>query len=93
MRRLCDKIEDDFKRAAKIVEEVRESTIGIRWHKLPPVPGWYASALMYHGQVEGMGANLFTESKIREMVEQKNIWYYGPLPIWKIETGKVETND
>lgn len=93
MHRLCDKIEADFKQAAKMVQKVKQSDTNIGWHKIPPIPGWYASAMTYRGEVEGMGTTAFSESKIRETVEQRNIWYYGPLPIWKIETGKVENND
>lgn len=80
----------DFKQAAKMVEEIRQSSTGIGWHKLPPVPGWYASAMTYRGEVEGMGTTVFSESKIRETVEQRNIWYYGPLPIEEIESTKKE---
>lgn len=58
-----------------------------RWHKLPPVPGWYASVLMNskNKNVDGVGANYFSEWKISDTVEQKNVWYYGPLPIEELE--------
>ena len=76
-----------------VPKNLRQLLTSIGWHKLRPVPGWYASSLIHRGEVEGMGTHLITKSKILEMVEQRNIWYYGPLPIWKIETGKVENND
>lgn len=57
------------------------------WHKLPPVPGWYAVAKLHgkNGKVEAMGASYFSEWKISETPEQKNIMYYGPLPVWEVE--------
>lgn len=57
------------------------------WHKLPPVPGWYSSAMTHGGSVEAVGTERFSEWKIQETSEQKNIWYYGPLPVWEIEHG------
>lgn len=59
-----------------------------KWHKLPPVPGWYASASSYQGKVEGMGMNIFSEWKISETTEQKNVRYYGPLPVEEVENGE-----
>lgn len=59
-----------------------------KWHKLPPVPGWYASASLYQGKVEGMGMNIFSEWKISETTEQKNVRYYGPLPVEEVENGE-----
>lgn len=54
-----------------------------KWHKLPPVPGWYAVALLHKG--EGMGTGKFSEWKISEMWEEKNVRYYGPLPVEEVE--------
>ena len=60
------------------------------WHKFPPVPGWYAVAKLHgkSGKVEAMGASDFSEWKISETPEQKNIMYYGPLPVWEVENGE-----
>lgn len=57
-------------------------------HKLPPVPGWYAVALL-HGkrkELEVIGSWYFSEREISETPEQKNVRYYGPLPIEDVET-------
>lgn len=35
-------------------------------HKLPPVPGWYAVALLHRGEVEAVGTGKFSEWKISE---------------------------
>ena len=56
-----------------------------KWHKLPPVPGWYVVALLHKGEVEAMGIGKFSEWKISETREEKNTRYYGPLPIEEVE--------
>ena len=56
-----------------------------RWHKLPPVPGWYAVTLLHKGEVEAMGTGKFSEWKISETREDKNTRYYGPLPVEEVE--------
>ena len=56
-----------------------------RWHKLPPVPGWYAVTLLHKGEVEAMGTGKFSEWKISETREDKNTRYYGQLPVEEVE--------
>lgn len=56
-----------------------------KWYKLPPVPGWYAMALLYRGKVEAVGTGKFSEWKISEAREDKNTRYYGPLPVEEVE--------
>lgn len=59
-----------------------------KWHKLPPTTGWYAVALL-HGkrkEPEAIGSWYFSEREISETPEQKNVRYYGPLPVKEIET-------
>lgn len=61
-----------------------------KWHRLPPVPGWYAVALL-HGkrkEVEAIGSGYFSEWKLSETPEQKNVRYYGPLPVEDVENGE-----
>lgn len=55
------------------------------WHKLPPVPGWYAVTLLHRGEVEAVGTGKLSERKIRETREDKNTRYYGPLPVEEAE--------
>lgn len=57
----------------------------LKWYKLPPVPGWYVVAWISKKEVIQMGARMFSEWGIFDVVEMKNYYYYGPLPIEEIE--------
>ena len=56
-----------------------------KWHKLPPVPGWYAVAQMAGGKVEGCGCAYYSKWRISELYEEKTFRFYGPLPIEEVE--------
>lgn len=92
MHKHCDRIEAALKSATKMIQEERNLFSNLGWHKLPPIPGWYASASLYQGRVEGVGTNIFMELKISETSEQKSVWYYGPLPISEIESNGEEND-
>lgn len=56
-----------------------------KWHKLPPVPGWYAVAQMAEGRVEGFGCAYYSPWRIRGLYEEKTFRFYGPLPVEDVE--------
>lgn len=51
------------------------------WYEVPPVTGWYASAKIYNGEIECMGIELFSKTRIKYAVAQKNILYFGPIKL------------
>lgn len=56
-----------------------------KWHKLPPVPGWYAVAQMTCGKLEGFGCAYYPKWIISELYEEKTFRFYGPLPVEEVE--------
>ena len=55
-----------------------------KWHKLPPVPGWYAVAQMFRGKVEGFGCAYYSERIISALYEEETFRFYGPLPVEEV---------
>ena len=60
-----------------------------KWHKLPPVPGWYAVAQMHRGKVEGFGCAFYSEWIISALYEEKTFRFYGPLPVEEVENERT----
>ena len=60
-----------------------------KWHKLPPVPGWYAVAQMHRGKVEGFGCAFYSERIISALYEEKTFRFYGPLPVEEVENERT----
>lgn len=60
-----------------------------KWHKLPPVPGWYVVAQMASGKVAGCGCAYYSKGRISGLYEENTFRFYSPMPVEDAENERT----